>query len=118
MPISIKGRRGTYIDHLPCSLTPLPPRPHIHVLHRHLYLGQVQRCYLFRGIKQKLLDALLAAGRVELYMPMVRAESDEPAAGVGGWEDIPSVGYEVKCCYISRRALPLIFTAGRGRVRG
>ena len=42
---------------------------------RHLYLGQIQRCYLFKGVKQKLLDAILAAGRIELYMPMVSAES-------------------------------------------
>ncbi len=43
---------------------------------RHLYLGQIQRCYLFRGAKQKLLDALLAAGRVELYMPQVEIVSE------------------------------------------
>jgi hypothetical protein len=38
---------------------------------RHLYLADVKRCYLFRDTKQKFLDALLSAGKVELYMPKV-----------------------------------------------
>lgn len=53
---------------------------------RHLYLGQLQSCYLFKGAKQKLLDAFLAAGRVELYMPLVRDQwqccSLMPACGI------------------------------------
>lgn len=51
---------------------------------RHLYLGQLQRCYLFKGVKQKLLDALLAAGRIDLYMPMVRDSTGSSLAGFGG----------------------------------
>ena len=43
---------------------------------RHLYLSHIQRCYLFKGVKQKLLDALLAAGRIELYMPQVEVVSE------------------------------------------
>ncbi|GAX83177.1 hypothetical protein CEUSTIGMA_g10603.t1 [Chlamydomonas eustigma] len=43
---------------------------------RHLYLPQIQHCYLFKGAKQKLIDAILAAGRVELYMPQVEVVSE------------------------------------------
>ncbi|KAK9804415.1 hypothetical protein WJX72_011623 [[Myrmecia] bisecta] len=38
---------------------------------RHLYLSQVKKCYLFGHCTQKFLDALLAAARVDLYMPRV-----------------------------------------------
>ena len=39
---------------------------------RHLYQEPMQSCYLFADCKQKFLDALLAAARVELFMPQVR----------------------------------------------
>ncbi|GLC57329.1 hypothetical protein PLESTB_001212500 [Pleodorina starrii] len=39
---------------------------------RHLYLAPVRNCYLFRGCKQRFLDAVLAACRVELFMPGVQ----------------------------------------------
>ncbi|GLC44797.1 hypothetical protein PLESTB_001212900 [Pleodorina starrii] len=39
---------------------------------RHLYLHPVRNCYLFRGCKQRFLDALLTAARVELFMPGVQ----------------------------------------------
>ncbi|KXZ44423.1 hypothetical protein GPECTOR_68g396 [Gonium pectorale] len=39
---------------------------------RHLYLQPVRSCYLFRGCKQRFLDALLTAARVELFMPGVQ----------------------------------------------
>lgn len=38
---------------------------------RHLYQAPMQHCYLFADCKQKFLDALLAAARVELFMPQV-----------------------------------------------
>eukprot|EP00201_Polytomella_parva_P009588 CAMPEP_0175054834 /NCGR_PEP_ID=MMETSP0052_2-20121109/9726_1 /TAXON_ID=51329 ORGANISM="Polytomella parva, Strain SAG 63-3" /NCGR_SAMPLE_ID=MMETSP0052_2 /ASSEMBLY_ACC=CAM_ASM_000194 /LENGTH=579 /DNA_ID=CAMNT_0016319575 /DNA_START=167 /DNA_END=1902 /DNA_ORIENTATION=+ len=38
---------------------------------RHLYLKPVKSCYLFRGCKQKFLEAVLVASRVELFMPGV-----------------------------------------------
>ena len=38
---------------------------------RHLYQAPMQNCYLFADCKQKFLDALLAAARVELFMPQV-----------------------------------------------
>ncbi|GLC44798.1 hypothetical protein PLESTB_001212800 [Pleodorina starrii] len=38
---------------------------------RHLYLQPVRNCYLFRGCKQRFLDALLTAARVELFLPGV-----------------------------------------------
>ena len=43
---------------------------------RHLYLQPVKGCYLFKGCKQRFLDAFLTAARVELFMPGVQ---------VGGW---------------------------------
>lgn len=39
---------------------------------RHLYLQAIKNCYLFKGCKQKFLDAVLAVMRVELFMPMVQ----------------------------------------------
>ena len=48
---------------------------------RHLYLAPLQRCYLFKCVKQKLLEALLAAGRVELYMPHVEVRGAACAPG-------------------------------------
>eukprot|EP00775_Hariotina_reticulata_P006152 gene6152-6389_t len=38
---------------------------------RHLYNHSLHTCWMFRGCKQKFLDALLAAAKVELYMPQV-----------------------------------------------
>ncbi|KAL3130260.1 hypothetical protein ABBQ38_008093 [Trebouxia sp. C0009 RCD-2024] len=38
---------------------------------RHLYLRSTQQCYLFRNCRQKLLDSLLGASTVQLFMPKV-----------------------------------------------
>lgn len=38
---------------------------------RHLYLGHVKNAYLFKGVRQKFLDALLSVARIELFMPQV-----------------------------------------------
>ncbi len=38
---------------------------------RHLYLRHVRAAYLFKGVRQKFLDALLATARIELFMPQV-----------------------------------------------
>lgn len=38
---------------------------------RCLYLGQVRACYLFPSVRQRFLDALLAASRLELFLPNV-----------------------------------------------
>jgi hypothetical protein len=38
---------------------------------RHLYLHHAAGCYLFSSCRPKFMEALLAAGRVELYMPQV-----------------------------------------------
>ena len=43
---------------------------------RHLYQSQLHRCYLFADCKPKFLDAVLAAARVELFMPQARARPD------------------------------------------
>lgn len=45
---------------------------------RHLYLERLQSTYLFRGCGQKFLDAVLAASRLELYMPKVRYRDTLP----------------------------------------
>lgn len=39
---------------------------------RHLYIKALSSCWLFERCKLKLLDAVLAASKVELYMPKVR----------------------------------------------
>ncbi|KAG2493568.1 hypothetical protein HYH03_008087 [Edaphochlamys debaryana] len=39
---------------------------------RHLYLQPVRGCYLFKGCKQRFMDALLTAARVEMFMPGVQ----------------------------------------------
>ena len=39
---------------------------------RHLYLEHVRSAYLFKGVRQKFIDALLGAARIELFMPQVR----------------------------------------------
>ncbi|GIM10248.1 hypothetical protein Vretimale_14045, partial [Volvox reticuliferus] len=39
---------------------------------RHLYMHPVRSCYLFKGCKQRFLDALLTVARVELFMPGVQ----------------------------------------------
>ena len=46
---------------------------------RHLYLAPMQQCYLFADCKQKFMDALLAAARMELFMPQVRVHELWPA---------------------------------------
>lgn len=38
---------------------------------RHLYLKHVRAAYLFKGVRQKFLDALLSVARIELFMPQV-----------------------------------------------
>jgi hypothetical protein len=38
---------------------------------RHLYLGHVRNAYLFKGVRQKFIDALLSVARIELFMPQV-----------------------------------------------
>lgn len=38
---------------------------------RHLYGRYIQSNYLFAGARQKFLDAILAACRIELFMPHV-----------------------------------------------
>lgn len=42
---------------------------------RHLYLSELQACYLFKGCQQKFLDAVLAAAHVELFMPKASAQA-------------------------------------------
>ncbi len=39
---------------------------------RHLYLQPVKSCYLFKGCKQRFLDAILQAAKVELFLPGVQ----------------------------------------------
>lgn len=38
---------------------------------RHLYNYPLHTCWLFRGCKQKFVDALLLSAKVELFMPKV-----------------------------------------------
>jgi len=40
---------------------------------RHLYLRQVRSAYLFKGVRQKFIDALLGVARIELFMPQARS---------------------------------------------
>lgn len=49
---------------------------------RHLYQTPMQQCYLFADCKQKFLDALMAAARVELFMPQV-PKTPKPKPGLG-----------------------------------
>jgi hypothetical protein len=51
-------------------LSVLPSTLRLRVLEE-LYAADVRRCYLFRGTTQKLLDAMLSAGNVQLFMPKV-----------------------------------------------
>ena len=52
---------------------------------RHLYLRQVLNAYLFKGVRQKFIDALLGVARIELFMPQARfrrpcpCSPDDPA---------------------------------------
>ena len=39
---------------------------------RHLYLRQVHMAYLFKGVRQKFIDAILGVARIELFMPQAR----------------------------------------------
>lgn len=39
---------------------------------RHLYLGHFRNAYLFKGVRQKFIDALLGVARIELFMPQAR----------------------------------------------
>ena len=39
---------------------------------RFLYLKKLEECYLFKGCKPKLLDALLGSATVHLFMPKVQ----------------------------------------------
>ena len=39
---------------------------------RHLYLRQVRTAYLFKGVRQKFIDAILGVARIELFMPQAR----------------------------------------------
>ncbi|GFH17386.1 cyclic nucleotide-binding domain-containing protein, partial [Haematococcus lacustris] len=43
---------------------------------RHLYIKPIKECHLFAGCKPKYLDAVLAAGRVELFMPREQIIAD------------------------------------------
>ncbi len=40
---------------------------------RHLYLAHFRNAYLFKGVRQKFIDALLGVARIELFMPQARA---------------------------------------------
>lgn len=40
---------------------------------RHLYLRQVRMAYLFKGVRQKFIDAILGVARIELFMPQACA---------------------------------------------
>ncbi len=54
---------------------------------RHLYLQPLRGCYLFKGCKQRFLDALLSAAKVELFMPGVQVGGPltAPAQLLPGW---------------------------------
>jgi hypothetical protein len=43
---------------------------------RHLYLRHVRNAYLFKGVRQKFIDALLGVARIELFMPQADILSD------------------------------------------
>ena len=40
---------------------------------RHLYLRHFRNAYLFKGVRQKFIDALLGVARIELFMPQASA---------------------------------------------
>ncbi len=52
---------------------------------RHLYLQPVKSCYLFKGCKQRFLDAILSAARVELFMPGVQILTQVGRLWLLGW---------------------------------
>jgi hypothetical protein len=41
---------------------------------RHLYGEPIAACWLLAGCRQKFVDSLLAAAKVELYMPKVTSQ--------------------------------------------
>lgn len=45
---------------------------------RFLYLKKLEECYLFKGCKPKLLDALLGSATVHLFMPRVQLVMTHP----------------------------------------
>ncbi|BDA49938.1 probable potassium channel AKT2 [Coccomyxa sp. Obi] len=66
---------------------------------RHLYLRHVRAAYLFKGVRQKFLDALLATARIELFMPQVEILSEgdnvnELMLLVGGMVEVLRPGAE------------------------
>ena len=50
---------------------------------RHLYLRQVRTAYLFKGVRQKFIDALLGVARIELFMPQARTCPPTPPKNSG-----------------------------------
>ncbi|KAK9903334.1 hypothetical protein WJX75_003130 [Coccomyxa subellipsoidea] len=66
---------------------------------RHLYLRHVRNAYLFKGVRQKFLDALLSVARIELFMPQVEILSEGDSVNelmllVGGMVEVLRPGSE------------------------
>ncbi|CAL5221935.1 g4209 [Coccomyxa viridis] len=66
---------------------------------RHLYLRQVRMAYLFKGVRQKFIDAILGVARIELFMPQVEILSEGDSINelmilVGGMCEILRPGLE------------------------
>jgi hypothetical protein len=74
--------------------------PHDH-LHRHLYLDVLKDCYLFGGCKPRFLDLVLAAVRMELFMPNVSALSFGCCTFSGTPLRVPKCNQNVTCCVIT-----------------
>ncbi len=58
---------------------------------RFLYLKKLEECYLFKGCKPKLLDALLGSATVHLFMPKVQLVMTHPdleSSAAGGPAEI------------------------------
>lgn len=64
---------GTYMHVTGMQVLALYPGTIRRRILRHLYLRHMAGTYLLANCRQKFLDALLAAARVELYMPGVRS---------------------------------------------
>lgn len=73
-PPTPKPEKEELYDLIVCPADYRHGDPHLLVftLCRHLYLGTLQKCYLFGGCRPEFLDAVLAACRTDQFMPDVR----------------------------------------------